>query len=120
MTMSKTGNTVSASSNGRPAPVRVKLQRINANLAKAHPRDGVRSSPADARLRNPGRNATAPEKRRLASRPGRACACERGRPGAHWECEEGWQRRGKRKMTAWRSPSLNRRASDLGREAVLI
>src|SRR5439155_9631736 len=40
MTMSKTGNTVSASSNGRPAPVRVKLQRINANLAKAHPPDG--------------------------------------------------------------------------------
>ena len=38
--------------------------------------EGVRSSPVDARLRNPGRNATASKKRRLASCPGRACACE--------------------------------------------
>ena len=40
MTISKTGNPVAASTNGRPPPVRVKLQRINANLAKAHPPDG--------------------------------------------------------------------------------
>jgi hypothetical protein len=40
MTISKTGNRVAVSSNGRPAPVRVKLQRINANLARAHPPDG--------------------------------------------------------------------------------
>ena len=40
MTISKTGNPVAASTNGRPPPVRVKLQRINAGLAKAHPPDG--------------------------------------------------------------------------------
>jgi hypothetical protein len=40
LTISKTGNRVTPSSNGRPAPVRVKLHRINANLAKAHPPDG--------------------------------------------------------------------------------
>ena len=40
MTISKTGNPITASSNGRPAPVRVKLQRISANFAKAHPPDG--------------------------------------------------------------------------------
>src|SRR5262245_32768607 len=28
--------------------------------------EGIRSSPVDARLRNPGRNATAPEERRLS------------------------------------------------------
>jgi hypothetical protein len=40
MTTSKTGNPVAASTHGRPAPVRVKLQRINASLARAHPPDG--------------------------------------------------------------------------------
>jgi hypothetical protein len=40
LTISKTGNRVTPSSNGRPAPVRVKLHRINANLARAHPPDG--------------------------------------------------------------------------------
>ena len=40
MTMSKTGNPIAPSTNGRPAPVRVKLQRINAGFAKAHPPDG--------------------------------------------------------------------------------
>jgi hypothetical protein len=42
MTTSKTGNPIpiAASPNGRPAPVRVKLQRINAGLAKAHPPGG--------------------------------------------------------------------------------
>jgi hypothetical protein len=40
MTISKTGNPVAASTHGRPAPVRVKLQRINASLARAHPPDG--------------------------------------------------------------------------------
>ena len=40
MTISKTGNPIAPSTNGRPAPVRVKLQRINASFAKAHPPDG--------------------------------------------------------------------------------
>ena len=40
MTISKTGNPIAPSTNGRPAPVRVKLQRINAGFAKAHPPDG--------------------------------------------------------------------------------
>jgi len=40
MTISKTGNPIAPSTNGRPAPVRVKLQRINAGFAKAHPPNG--------------------------------------------------------------------------------
>src|SRR5438876_2069174 len=40
MTISKTGNPIARSTNGRPAPVHVKLQRINASFAKAHPPDG--------------------------------------------------------------------------------
>ena len=62
--------------------------------------EGVRSSPIDARLCNPGRSATTPKERGLPSCPCRACACERGRPSAHWECEEGRQPEGRgRKMT---------------------
>jgi hypothetical protein len=34
-------------------------------------------------------------------------AAQRGSRCVYWECEEGWQRRGKRKMTARGSPSLN-------------
>lgn len=56
--------------------------------------EGVRSSPVDARVCNPGRNATSSEERWLASCPGRACACERRRPGTYWECQEAGRQRG--------------------------
>ena len=40
MTISKTSRLIAPALHGRPPPVRVKLRRMNADLAKAHPPDG--------------------------------------------------------------------------------
>src|SRR5436190_16187893 len=79
-------------------PVRVRLKRVNCNHAIPYPPDGQAREwwqRIDARLCNPGRSATTPKERGLPSCPCRACACERGRPSAHWECEEGRQPEGR-------------------------